>query len=208
MQNAIIFSKQTGEARIPLTVRIEWLPNGSIKPLMYWTQDGICCQIMHVYECTPLAFLKERGEGLRFKVRAEIIEMPEPDADPPFIQYATYLYLAEKRFCERNIVDGRYGHAGKEYIPVTMDVFPDGAYELVYFWVHGARYKVEKTIVIESRGAFRAGGVGLWHKVEARQINEDNDEDADPMNSVRRMAALYFEINKWFVAVEPHDKLA
>jgi hypothetical protein len=82
-----------------------------------------------------------------------------------------------------------------------MDVFPAGDYELVYFWAQGARYMVEKTLAIEPGGSFNAGGVGIRHYVEARLINPDDDEDCDPYNSVYREAALYFELNKWFISV-------
>ena len=85
---------------------------------------------------------------------------------------------------------------------MTLDVFPNGEYELVYFKAHGARYMVERTVAVEPRGSFDAGGVGVWHKVEARQVNTDDDEDPDPLKSIFRKAALYFEINKWFVRVK------
>lgn len=194
----IVYSKQTGEALIPLTVRISWMPDGAIKPLMYWTPDSSCFEVKYVYEMTPLAFLKDRGEGIRFKVRAELIETPEYDDELLHTQHETYLYFADNRFCGKNFIDARYGHAGKKYIPVTLDVFPDGDYELIYFKVQDARYMVENTIEIEPRGSFHAGGVGICHKVEARLINADDDEDPDPSISILRMAALYFEINKWF----------
>ena len=85
---------------------------------------------------------------------------------------------------------------------MCSDVFPDSGYELIYFIVRGTRYIVEKTIFVEPRGSFHAGGIGVWHKVEARQVNTDDDEDPDPGKSIRRMAAIYFEINKWFVVTE------
>jgi hypothetical protein len=198
----VVYSKQINEPRIPMTVRIDWFPDGTIKPCLYWTPDGSCYQIKHVYECTPLAFLKERGVGLRFKVRAEIKETPEDYSDFQFAQHEIYLYFADNWFCGKNIIDERYGHSGKEFIAVTLDVFPVGAYELVYFIVQGTRYMVEKTLAVEPRGSFYAGGVGLRHEVEARLINADNDDDPDPDKSVLRLAALYFEINKWFVSVK------
>lgn len=186
---------------VPVTVSIDWLPDGTIKPRMYWLPDGTCYEIISQLECVSLAYLRECGEGLRFKVRSEIVKTLEPDDERLHTQYETYLYLADKRFCEKNIIDSRYGHAGKEYITVTLDVLPEGDYELLYFWVRGARYKVEGTNEIEPRGSFNAGGVGLWHKVEARLVNADDDEDPDPQKSVRRLAALYLELNKWFVLV-------
>lgn len=195
----VVYSKQTGEPHVPVTVRVEWLPDGRINPLMYWTPDGSCYEIKHVLGMTPLAFLRDRGEGLRFKVRAEVVETPEQDDDLLYAQCETYLYFADNRFYQKNIVDERYGHSGKEYIAVTLDIFPDGDYELVYFWCHGSRYMVEKTIAVEPRGSFHAGGVGLWHKIEVRLVNADDDEDPDPNKSVRRLAALYLELNKWFV---------
>ena len=96
----------------------------------------------------------------------------------------------------------RYGHIGKEYISVTLDVFPNCEYELVYFKVKEKRYMVENTLDVEPRGSFYGGGVGMWHRVKARQINANDDEDLDPNKSVMRLAALYFEINKWFVTVK------
>jgi hypothetical protein len=89
-----------------------------------------------------------------------------------------------------------------DLVPVTLDVFPDAGYELVYFVARGTRYMVEKTVAVEPRGSFSAGGAGVWHKVEARQVNADDDEDPDPDKSAGRTAAVYFEINKWFVSVK------
>ena len=198
--DSLIYSKQTGEPRVPVTVRIEWFPDGTIRPLMYWMPDNSCYQVTHLYESTPLAFLKERGEGLRFKVRAKIIEIPESYSDIKFIQHETYLYFEDRMFCGKNIIDSRYEHAGKEYIPVVMDIFPNADYEIIYFWVQEARYMVEKTIEIDARGSYGAGGVGVRHKVDARLVNADDDDDPDQNNSVRRPAALYFELNKWFVS--------
>lgn len=197
----VAYSKYDGSPCIPLTVRIDWLPDGTIIPLFYWTPDGTCYEVNIVFECVPLPFLKERGEGLRYRVRGKIIETPDYDDDMLNFQEETYLYLADTRFYQKNIIDERYTHASKEYIPVTLDVFPDGDYEVVYFSVHGERYVVEKTSEIEPRGSFKAGGVGMWHKVKARLVNADDDDDPDPEKSVRRSAALYWELNKWFVCV-------
>jgi len=195
----VIYSMQTDGPLVPITVRIEWLPDGRIVPQMYWTPDGCCHQVSHVYEMTLLAFLKNKGEGLRFKVMDEIIETMEQEEELLHVQYETYLYFADAWFSGKNFIDARYLHAGKEYVPVILDVFPDGGYELIYFGVHGERYKVEKTVAVEPRGSFYAGGIGVRHKVEARQVNDDDDEDADPNISVRRFAGVYFEVNKWFV---------
>ena len=203
MANRIaLYCKQAGEPPTPVTARIEWLPDGTIKPLMYWMPDGSCFRVKLTHECTPIALLKDRGEGLRFKVRAELIETPEYDGGLLCAQQETYLYLADNRFCGKNFIDARYGHAGKEYISVTLDILPDNEYEIIYFRVQGARYMVEKTRRIEPRASFRAGGVGICHIVEARQINNDDDEDFDPSKNSRRTAALFFEVNKWFVASE------
>lgn len=201
-EEIVVYCKQSGEPLIPLTVRIEWLPDGTIKPLLYWTPDGTCQKIVSLSPSVPLAYLKDGGAGLRFKVLGEIIETPEPDSELLHAQVNTYLYLADRRFCEKNIIDGRYGHAGKEYVPVTMDIFPDGDYELLYFWARGLRYMVEKTEEIDYRGSFQAGGIGVWHKVEIRQVNADDDEDPDPQKSNRRTGALFFELNKWFVTLK------
>lgn len=201
----VIYSKQSGEPRIPLTVRLDWYPDGAIRPRMYWTPDGTCHKIISLFENVPLAYLKDRGEGLRFKMTGEVIETPLPDDGLLHTRYETYLYLADNRFSQKNIIDERYGHSNKEYVLVTMDIFPDGDYELVYFKCRGARYKVENTLDVEPRGSFRAGGAGLWHKVEARLINEDDDEDPDPTKSIRRLGALYLEFNKWFVYVTTQD---
>jgi len=200
----IIYIQNTGEPLIPVTARIEWLPDGKIKPLMYWTPDGSRYEIKPEYEITPLAFLEDRAEGLRYKVKAAVVETPEPYSDRRFTQHETYLYLADNWFCGKNFIDGRYVHVGKEYIPVTLDVFPNREYEIVYFQAMGKRYAVEKTVAVEPRGSFYASGVGVWHKVAARQVNADNDEDPCPNKSVRRMAGLFFEVNKWFVTVKPH----
>jgi hypothetical protein len=58
----------------------------------------------------------------------------------------TYLYFADNRFCEKNIIDARYGHAGKAYIPVILDVSPDGGYELICFSVRDARCVVDRML--------------------------------------------------------------
>ena len=203
LDGAIVMARVAPKA-IPFS--IDWLPDGAIKPLMYWTPDGSCYQVVHIYEMTPLALLKDSGTGIRFRVRADLTETRHHEN--PFARHETYLYFVDNLFCARNIVDERYGHAGKEYIPVTLDVFRNGDYELAYFWAQGARYMVEKTLEVGARGSFHAGGAGLWHKVEARLINANDDEDPDPERSVRRLAALYLELNKWFVTVKPHDKPA
>ena len=197
-----VYINQPGEPCIPVTVRIDWLSNGTIKPLLYWTPDGSCYEIKHIYERTPLAFLKERGEGLRFRVRAVIKESLESYADYHHVtQHETYLFFSDSLFSGRNIIDERYGHGGKEFIPVTLDVFPNCEYEIVFFEVRGTRYAVNKTLAVEPRGSFHAGGTGIWHKVEARQVTPDG-EDLNPLESSIRMSALYFEINKWFVSVK------
>ena len=197
----VIYIKQSGGPRIPVTARVEWLPDGTIIPKMYWTPDGICCKIISLFEGVPLSFMKESGEGLRFQVTGEVIDTPDYDDELMNTRHETYLYLADDCFYQRNIIDERYGHTGKEYIPVTIDIFPDGDYELVYFWCHGSRYMVEKTIAVEPRGSFRAGGAGMWHKVNARLVNTDDDDDPDPKMSNCRLAALYLELNKWFVSI-------
>ena len=197
----IIYGKKMDDTAVPMTVRVEWLPDGTIKPLMLWTSDQSCLQIKHIYEATPLAFLKDRGEGLRFKVRAEITDTSEACDEHFQSGYEIYLYLADNRFCGKNMIDNRYEHKGKQYIPVTMDIFPNGKYEIVYFRVKNSRYMVERTLEVDARGSYYAGGVGIWHKVEARLVNENDDNDPDQSKSVYRIAALYFEINKWFVHV-------
>ena len=200
-EKAVIYSKQHGEPLVPVTIRVEWQADGAIRPCLYWTPDGTCYKVKPNYAMTPLAFLKDRGEGLRFKVIAELIETPEPDDALLHTLFVSYLYLADSWFCGKNIVDERYRHTGKEYIPVTLDIFPNCDYELVYFSVKDTRYMVENTIAIEPYGNFCAGGVGVRHKVEARQVNAN--DDPDPHKSVRRQAAIYFEINKWFAMVKP-----
>ena len=196
----IIYIKQSGEPSVPVTVRIVWLPDGQIKPLTYWMPDGSRFEVKHMYERSPNAFLKDRGAGLRFRVKAELTETAEWDDELLHAQHETYLYFIGNWFCGKSFIDGRYGHKGKEFIPVTLDVFPNGEYELVYFKVNEARYAVEKTVAVEPRGNFNAGGIGIRHKVDVRVVNENDDEDPDPKNSVRRLASVYFEVNKWYVA--------
>jgi len=198
----LIYSKQTGEPPIPLTVRINWLPDGKIKPVMYWTPDGSLYEVKHIYEDTFLAHLKDKDAGIRFKVHAVRIEAPETCTDHRFAHQETYLYFADNRFCERNIIDERYAHAGKEYITVTLDIFPDCDYKLVYFWVKGQCYKVEETVDIERRGSLNAGGIGIRHKVNVHPIDATDSKNSKLHEGLRRMAALYFEINKWFVSVK------
>jgi hypothetical protein len=199
----ILYSKQSGEPRVPITVRIEWRPDGTIIPCLYWTPDGSCYEIKHIYDMVHLAHLKDRGEGARFKVRSELIETPEPYSDYLFTSHETYLYFSDNWFCGKPFIDGRYGHERKEFIHVILDVFPDCKYEIVYFTAQGKQYAVEKTIAIEPRGSFDAGGIGVWHKVKAAQVNLDDDYEPGSYENITRMAALYFEINKWFIVIKP-----
>jgi len=197
-----VYLKQPGEPYIPVTARINWLPNGKIKPLLYWTPDGSCYNVEHIYEMTPLAFLRNKGEGIRFKVRADLKETPEPYVDDGrFFRHETYLYFADSMFCGKNIIDERYGHKGKEFIPVTLDIFPNGEYEIVFFEVNGAGYIVDKTVAIEPRASYYAGGAGMWHKVDVRQVSLDecHHKTHGPLRDAARTGALYFEINKWFI---------
>lgn len=195
-ENIVIYIKQTNEPLIPVTVRIEWLPNGKIKPIMYWTPDNSCYEVKHIYESTLLAFLKEKGVGIRYKVRAEMKDAPN---NMICFRHETFLYFTDNRFCERGFIDERYEHPNKEYIPVTVDVFPNAGYELIHFRVGNSRYMVEKTLEVEPRGSFQAGGIGIWHKVNARLVNDNNDEDHDCNKNECRQAALFWELNKWFV---------
>jgi len=185
----IVYIKQPDEQPIPVTARIMWLPDGTIKPCMFWLPDNSCHEIVHVYECTLMAYLKDRGVGIRFKVRTALNPL------------TTYLYFTDEMFCGKNFIDSRYDHGCKEYVAVVLDVFSDGDYELCYFWVQGVRYVVEKTLAVEPHGSYLAGGVGVRHRVSARVVNAGDDEDLDPRYSVRREAALFFEVNKWFTVI-------
>ena len=191
-----IYLKHPGMPCVPITARINWLANGKIKPLLYWTPDGSCYEVKHVYEMTPLAFLKDKGEGIRFKIRAELKEVPDPYFDVGHSSHReAYIYFAHNMFCGKNIIDERYGHPGKEFVPVMLDVFPDGEYEIVFFEAQGTMYIVDKTIEVEPRASYRAGGAGLWHKIQVRRVDADGNT-LDP--STTHTTALYFEINKWF----------
>jgi hypothetical protein len=180
----VLYGKINGQS-IPLTVCIDWQPDGTIKPRTVWTPDGAAHRITRIYDCVPLAYLNNGGEGLRFKVQTE--EIPE-----------LYIYFADGRFCEKNIVDSRYGHAAKVFVAVTMDIFPDGDYELSCFHFNGKRYQIEKITSVEPRGSFYAGGIGLRHKTEVRQVNE-NGGIPDPANDSLYFISLYLELNKWFI---------
>jgi len=180
-----IYIKQPNERPIPVTVRIEWLPNGKIKPLMYWTPDNSCYVIKHIYESTLLAFLKEKGEGIRFRVKAEI------EGAPNYMDYArheVYLYIVDNRFCAKNFIDGRYANPLKEYIPVVLDVFPDAEYELVSFRVGQNCYMVEDTLDVEFRSSYKIAGMGIWHKVRVRMMDEECCH-----------ASLVWEMDKWLI---------
>ena len=203
MSKIIIYEKQPECRPVPLTVNADWNVDGQIVPRYYWTPDGSRFKVLHINECVPVAFLEEKGEGLRFKMRARLEETVEEGTDLHHAQYETYLYFADNRYCEKTIVDARYDRAEKLYIPVNLDIFSDGNYELISFWFLNARYRVEQTLDISQRAAYRVGGrLGLRHKVEARLVNAHDDDDPDPDQSIRRMAALYFEINRWFLAVK------
>lgn len=201
MSRIIVYEKQPEKERVPLTVNADWLPDGEIVPRFYWTPDGTRSKVLQVYECVPIAYLKDKGTGLRYKVRAEVEELIETDDVLLNAQYDTHLFFKSNRYCEKTIVDARYDHPEKLYIPVNMDIFPDGTYELLSFWCRDNRFRIEKTLDISHRAAYRVGGVGLRHKVEVRMVNAKDDNDPDPEHSIRRVAALYFEINRWFIAV-------
>ena len=194
-----VYIKQPGQPPTPVTARIKWHANGKIEPLLYWTPDGSRYEVKRVYEAIPLAFLKDGGEGIRFKVKAEIEGGAESYYDHHyFTLHETYMYFTNSMFCGRNIIDQRYSHKGKEFIPVTLDVFQNGEYEIVFFEVQGARYAVDRTVAVEPRASFNIGGAGVWHKVEARLVDA---EGKNPAKSAVRVAALYFEINKWFAGI-------
>ena len=175
-----VYVKQPNEPPTPVTVRIDWLPSGKIKPIMYWTPDNSCYEIKYICESTLLAFLKEKGVGIRFKVIAEL---------EPYFRHEIYLYFCDNRFCEKGFIDQRYSHPCKEYIPVTMDVFPNADYELVSFNVGSNRYVIEETLEIKPKASLQAGGIGVCHKVNAHLATGEC-----------RQAALYWELDKWFVA--------
>ena len=197
MEKTVVYSKETGEPPVPITARLRWNADGSILPELYW-MDDICLKVIRVYECTPLAFLRQKGCGICFRTLAEVVETSETCTDFLHTRHETYLYFNHGMFCGMDIIDGRYGHPGKQYVPVVLDVFPDAGYELLYFWVDGMRYMVEKTLSVEFKGSYKAGGIGLRHEVMARLVNPHDDEDPDYV-SVRRPAALFLELNKWFV---------
>jgi hypothetical protein len=193
----LVYIKKTDESFVPVTVRIEWLADGKIKPYLYWTPDGSCYEVKHIYETTPLALLKNRGEGLRFKVMSEAKDMEYLNYHTA--RHETYLYLADNFFCGKNIIDSRYNYEGKKFIPVTLDVFPNCKYELISFKVHEQEYTVERTIAVEPCGSYNAGGVGIRHKVDV--IN--SCANGTFLKNTTRIASLYFEINKWFVNILP-----
>ena len=61
----IAYSKWGEKTQTPVTARIKWLADGTIEPQMYWMPDCSCFQVKHIYECTALAFLKEKGVKTR-----------------------------------------------------------------------------------------------------------------------------------------------
>ena len=205
--NIIIYTKQPGEKPVPVTARINWLPDSTIKPLMYWTPDGSCFEVKYIHRCMPIAFLKDRGTGLRFKVSAEVTETPDWDDELLHTRHETYLYLADDRFCGKNFIDERYTHGAKEFIPVILDIFPNGKYELISFWVGAARYIVVKTIDVGPHASYSAGGVGIRHKVDVLQVSDEGSDEnidessdgADFKEKRRHIGAVFFEVDKWFV---------
>ena len=195
-----VYIQQPEEQLVPVTVRISWLGCGTIKPLMYWTPDGSCYVVEKIYEKVSLASVKNKGEGIRFKVKAVIKEGPEHYRDCHHVtRHETYLYFADNFFNGKNFIDDRYGHEGKEFIPVNLDVFPNGGYEIISFEVLGNRYVVDKTLETEFAGSFNAGGIGIRHKVEAWQT--DSEGNNIPLKSVIETRVLFLEVNKWYVAV-------
>ena len=201
-----IYIQQQDKPSVPVTVRVHWLPCGTIKPLSIWTPDGTCYEVKHVYESIRLSLLKdlkERRDGLRFRIRAEIEGGARQYADYHHItQLEVYLYFADSMFSAKNIIDNRYVHDGKAYIPVTLDVFPSGDYEVVFFEVNGARYCVDCTEKREPRGSFNFGGIGIRHEVMCRKITPNDEHVLSLINSNCERRALTRELNKWFVCIE------
>ena len=75
---------------------------------MYWTPDGSCYVVKKIYETMPLAFLEDKGEGIRFKMTAEVEEGSEYYADYHHItQHETYLYFNDNFFSGKNLIDDR-----------------------------------------------------------------------------------------------------
>ena len=198
-ERIVVYSKQENGEMMPLTMRVEWLPTGVIKPRMYWTPDGSCFQVTHVIECVRLAHLKSGGKGIRFKVMAMMIESEDIGAEPSPVSYEIYLYLADDFFCAANMIDEQYAHDGKVYIPVTMDIFPGGDYELICFWVRGVCYCVDRTYDVTLGGSYEAGGVGLRHGVMATMVKDAGGDAVNATKLSSRKASLYLELNKWFV---------
>jgi len=91
----VVYCKQDGEAPIPITVRIKWLADGTITPLKYWSPDGSCFDVVHIYDRVLLAHLKDHDKGIRFKVIAELVDMPDSNDELLHAQYETYLYFAD-----------------------------------------------------------------------------------------------------------------
>ena len=56
MDKTVVYVKQSGEPPVPATARIDWLPHGKIKPLLFWTPGGNCYKVRREYEkqCGPL----------------------------------------------------------------------------------------------------------------------------------------------------------
>ncbi|MDR2547784.1 MAG: hypothetical protein LBC96_09840 [Lachnospiraceae bacterium] len=198
-KNTIIYIKHENDTRTPVTVRILWFPDGTIKPLAYWLPDGAFHVVKYVCETTPCAFLKDKGVGLRFKVESE--PKDEEERDETFLQmcHENYLYFADDWFCGKNIIDNRYRNPGKEYITVTLDVFSDASYELISFQANGSRYAVAKTLTAQMHSNYHTGGSGLRHKVAARILSANESDEITYSTDDLLETELYFEINKWFV---------
>ena len=101
-------------------------------------------------------------------------------SDLAYVQYERHLYFSDNRIREKTIVDVRYDHDGKLYLPVNRDIFSDGDYELISFRCFHSRYHVKKILDISRRTAYRVSGLRLRHQVEARLVNADDDDDPDP----------------------------
>jgi len=156
---------------------------------MYWTPDNSCYVVKHIYESVRVSFLKENGVGIRYKVKAELEEMPDNTSNA---RHEIYLYFADNRFCEQGFIDERYSHPSKEYVPITMDVFSGGDYELISFRLGDNCYVVEKTLKIEPRALYLDGVMGVWHKVIARLVGGNDDGET-------RGVAISWEVDRWFV---------
>ena len=197
MSTPTVYIKQSEGIATPITVRIHWLANGDWYPTLFWMPNGICYEVsLPILERAPLSCLKEKGVGTRITANVNMAEDSGESTNLCKGGQSVHIYFADSKFDAKCIVDAAYNHNKKLYISVEVDIFSEGSYELVGITVDSDKYLVSRTLSVEPRGSYGAGGVGICHKL--RVVKEGQQGDC-PLPW--REANVYLEFDRWFIHI-------